>query len=485
MNETTRFSLQDKTFTALNSTLRKLFPFFSGTVHYLDDEGDFVVMTSEEDFQYALQLDQKLLRLALGDRNPAPLYLNRWLKKRDPSNAAVLQPVIISLINQGFNRHCIKRNFELLQANAGDTAKTAEALREKCRPDRKRKYNGRDDTVEDGQPSKMVRLSKEERRAVKQKRKEEKQAKKEEKKDEKSEWKCDSKDEEKEDKKERKREKKERKHHKHGDKHEKHEKRGKHRRHERAKTFEASSNGQTHDLSNEFKKLGLNSYPSNCDEKVRRKEFSQVFLDGNNMLFVTNALRHNTLSGKRAKAEQMLATAALTFGQLVGINTEIVYDSTSLPRVSTESVETVPLNSVTLPPVGQKGVFQSGNSFMVSSAHPQFATTDDKLISWARFNLSSAGSSSTSASPNPNCGVLVVTSDRALAGELGSLGITLMKPKTWFSLFCSLVNNHNNNSNINANDANVSSKNPSELVDGNEPENSRAFDAWCARHFPQ
>jgi len=297
------------------------------------------------------------------------------------------------------------------------------------------------------------------------------------------------------DKKERKREKKERKHDKHDkhdkcDKHDKREKHGKHKRYQRSKTFDASSNGQTHDLANEFKKLALNSYPSNCDEKVRRKEFSQIFLDGNNMLFVTNALRHNTLSGKRAKAEQMLATAALTFGQLVGINTEIVFDSTALPRASTdgiESVETVPLNGTTLPPVGRKGVFQSGNSFMVSSAHPQFGTTDDKLISWARLNISSAGSSSTSASPNPNSGVLVVTSDRALAGELGSLGITLMKPKMWFSLFCSLVNNDVNSSNVNANDnANSgSSKNTSEMVDGNEPENSHAFDAWCARHFPQ
>jgi len=181
----------------------------------------------------------------------------------------------------------------------------------------------------------------------------------------------------------------------------------------------------------------------------------------------------------------MLSIAAYTFSQLFGINTEIIFDRTSLPtarnfnnqRPSVDLqpspiIPKLPVSEIdeevfkfakNFPAVGVPVAFSNGTFFMVSCARPQFATTDDKLISWARLNSSSsllgtATSSTTTTTTTttvpvelpiapsvvfsePNQSVLVVSSDRALAGELSSLGVALMKPMAWIELFTTFLEN--------------------------------------------
>jgi len=446
-DQSTRFGLPVCSFEALTSELKRSFQSFRGSIFYLDDEGDFVVLSSETELRHALKLTP-YLRLVLSKRScsPAKYYLNPWLKKQDPENAAALQPVIISLINQGIKRHCIKRNLDVLKENVDDISKIADILREKPRADLKRKNTDNEEDNSDNcdRKRKRPKLSPEDKIARKEAKKAEKEARKNEKKDKKSDEKsesgsCDTASETSaNDKEKRKREKRERKVGK------KAERRGRKDKKQAKTSQNVYPAGQTHDLSTDFRALALQAYPADCEENLRAKNYTQIFLDGNNMLFVKKVLRDLTLSPRRAQAEKILATAALSFAQLLGTSVEIIFDSTNLPRGDENS----PLNfDGTLPPVGSRVVLPSGTSFLLSSAQPHFSTSDDKLISWARFNRSSEGNSKldgesvlgTTNGPNPNIKVLVVSSDRALAGELNSLGVAMMTPKKWFSFFEKLL----------------------------------------------
>jgi len=210
--------------------------------------------------------------------------------------------------------------------------------------------------------------------------------------------------------------------------------------------------GQTHELSKQFLQLAPEAYAPNVRELILSKGFSKIVIDGNNMMFITDGLRKNTLHGKRKQSEKLLSIAALAFSQLVGVTTEVIFDATHLPKkrdagipdetpippVEKSSVPafTTEIAKITkdFPVVGVPITFTDGTSVIVSSARPEFATTDDKLISWARANKQEL-----SPSGLRNSDIVVVSSDRALAGELYSLGVTLIKPGNWIGLFASLV----------------------------------------------
>jgi len=214
---------------------------------------------------------------------------------------------------------------------------------------------------------------------------------------------------------------------------------------------EKKEGGQTHELSKQFLQLAPEAYASNVREMILSKGFSKIIIDGNNMMFVTDGLRRNTLHGKRKQTEKLLSIAALAFSQLVGVTTEIIFDATHLPKkrevgnldeAPRPSVEKSSIPTFTteiakiakdFPVVGVPVNFTDGTSVLVSSARPEFATTDDKLISWARANKQEL-----SPSGLRNSDIVVVSSDRALAGELYSLGVTLIKPGNWIGLFASL-----------------------------------------------
>jgi len=215
---------------------------------------------------------------------------------------------------------------------------------------------------------------------------------------------------------------------------------------------EKKEGGQTHELSKQFLQLAPEAYAPNVRDMILSKGFSKIVIDGNNMMFVTDGLRKNTLHGKRKQSEKILSLAALAFSQLVGVTTEVIFDATHLPKKRDDSVlEGAPVPSVEkssvpaftteiakiakdFPVVGVPITFTDGTLVLVTSARPEFATTDDKLISWARANKQEL-----SPSGPRNSDIVVVSSDRALAGELYSLGVTLIKPGNWIGLFASLL----------------------------------------------
>ena len=210
--------------------------------------------------------------------------------------------------------------------------------------------------------------------------------------------------------------------------------------------------GQTHELSKQFCQLAASAYDPSVGEKILSKGFSKIIIDGNNMMFVTDTLRKNTLHGKRKQSEKLLSLAALAFSQLVGVTTEVIFDTTQLPKKTFNLDETprpsamnykssvpeftteVAKMAKDFPVIGVPINFTDGTYVLVSSARPEFATTDDKLISWARANQQELAPSGLK-----NSDVIVVSSDRALAGELYSLGVSLIKPGNWIALFASLL----------------------------------------------
>jgi len=217
---------------------------------------------------------------------------------------------------------------------------------------------------------------------------------------------------------------------------------------ERIEHGEKNTGGQTHELSKQFLQLAPEAYTPNAGEKLLAKGFSKIVIDGNNMMFVTDALRKNTLHGKRKQSEKLLSIAALAFSQLVGVTTEVIFDQTQLPKKRDAFQDVMPRPSIIksstftteiakiakdFPVVGVPINFTDGTSVLVSCARPEFGTTDDKLVSWARANKQEL-------TPGlQNSDIVVVSSDRALAGELYSLGVTLIKPGNWITLFASLV----------------------------------------------
>ena len=110
------------------------------------------------------------------------------------------------------------------------------------------------------------------------------------------------------------------------------------------------------------------------------RDIQQVYLDGNNMMFVVDSLRRLCLNRAGKKTERAIAEIAATWNEHMYIaNVDLVFDSThQLDRIG---------------------------SVRVSSAQPRYKTTDDMLIEIARRN----------ENKEKNGRTIVVTSDRALA----------------------------------------------------------------------
>ncbi len=106
----------------------------------------------------------------------------------------------------------------------------------------------------------------------------------------------------------------------------------------------------------------------------------QVYLDGNNMMFVVDSLRRLCLNRAGKKTERAIAQIAAAWNEQMHIpNVELIFDST-------------------------RQLDQIG-SIKVSSAQPIYKTTDDMLIEIARRT----------DNQEKNKHTIVVTSDRGLA----------------------------------------------------------------------
>ena len=128
------------------------------------------------------------------------------------------------------------------------------------------------------------------------------------------------------------------------------------------------------------------------------ENIEQVYLDGNNMMFVVDSLRRLCLNRAGKKTERAIGEIASAWNEKMHIpNVDLVFDLTN----QLESIGTV----------------------KVSSAQPKYKTTDDMLVEIARQP----------SNQQKNKRTIVVTSDRALAALLLREGCILVKPKSWFA----------------------------------------------------
>jgi hypothetical protein len=438
-------------YASLVDSLKKSYGEF-GSFYVIKSSGAFIPVSSDTDLEAAKTNAGSVLRVFLvpvsgdGSRYLQRKFLVKWMKKHACESIPFAQPVVAILVKEGFKPKDIKKNFNVVLENAGDADLTLAFFHSLCQVKNKRlkrRYS------HDEEPRKKRRCSRGEKNLEKAKV-------------------SDSSDLMAVDTPSSK----------------------------KKKAKARSGDGQTHELSKEFSAIAVNAYPEDAGQKLLTKQFAKVILDGNNMLFITSELRGLTVGRKRAKAEKLLSVAALAFSQIVGITIEVVFDQTRLPKAMNSDQNFISQPEISLansslqefnakisqiavnfPVIGIPLAFPNGTFVSVSSARPEFASTDDKLISWARANfqqptaatttststttstaiastttttttttlpLSSPNSSSSGSSASsslmtiPNSSILVVTSDRALAGELCSLGVPLMKPGTWISRFVSL-----------------------------------------------
>ena len=144
-------------------------------------------------------------------------------------------------------------------------------------------------------------------------------------------------------------------------------------------------------------------------------EIQTVYLDGNNMLYVEDAIRNKVLGRRKRAGEKLLAGLANEFAKLKGeFNVVLIFDNTKLTYNYT-----IEINGKTL-------------KFDVVSAMPSFPDSDDALVHW----------SGELGDKKNNC--LFVTSDRGLQIRLNENGIeNMMKPKRWFSFVKSQLGEEN------------------------------------------
>lgn len=136
-------------------------------------------------------------------------------------------------------------------------------------------------------------------------------------------------------------------------------------------------------------------------------EVKTVYVDGNNLLFVLDALRSRVLQSRRLEAESILQHLARKW----------VEKNSSIARciIIFDNTET----SI------------SEDRFSVYSARPKYNTSDEALVDCA---LASEDKKS----------VLVFTSDRKLTDDLEDLGVHVWKSKAFFhTVFSSLNENKN------------------------------------------
>ncbi|CAF3930522.1 unnamed protein product [Adineta steineri] len=128
------------------------------------------------------------------------------------------------------------------------------------------------------------------------------------------------------------------------------------------------------------------------------RDIEQVYLDGNNMMFVVDSLRRLCLNRAGKKTERAIGEIAAAWNQQMHIpNVELIYDSTR----QLDQIDTV----------------------KVTSAQPTYKTTDDMLVDIVRRP----------ENHEKNKRTIVITSDRALAVLLQREGCLLVKPKNWFA----------------------------------------------------
>jgi len=364
---TIRFDLSAKTYQGLVTELTKRCPPGFNLVQYIDDEGDAIAMSSDEEFAQALKYKTgSALKLVLaGPESPfshrrkqkvrkskptTETRMRMWLQNEEPEKHAQYEPLLLSLSEMGYPK--FRANLKVLRSQDGDMTKTVEILNARRAKLEERLKNRELKKVEKGQKRKRG-----------------------------------------------------------SDKHESKK---------RCRRGRCRSRNNSDDVVPTVDQSGSNTSqvvvpptPNNFFDLSAGfpvGKFTHLFVDGNNMFYLTDKLRHFTLRGKTKITEQVLSSVACFFGGLVRLNVEIVYDAACSIPANSESRDSAPLVHL-----------DNGSTFLVSSARPSFVTSDAKFVAWARAHPQDA----------PN--TLVITSDRALSAELQTLGVSVTKPGMWLS----------------------------------------------------
>jgi len=146
------------------------------------------------------------------------------------------------------------------------------------------------------------------------------------------------------------------------------------------------------------------------------EDITHLYIDGNNLLYIAKNIRNMTIRRKGKKAQEILIGSFEFFSSLVKDleSVFIIFDYTS-----SVYEKTVGLNT----------------KFTITSARPQFTTSDDALVSVAEKIPMKDRS-------------LFVTSDRGLCSRLVALGSKVVKPKIFFNIVLSIIYGKDNNINL-------------------------------------
>jgi len=150
-----------------------------------------------------------------------------------------------------------------------------------------------------------------------------------------------------------------------------------------------------------------------CFDSWPEGKYFYLFIDGNNLLYLTSVLRKNSLRRKHSKSEDIIVAAVQSFASVTaGLGeVNVMFDRRNA--------------------IDEK-VLDNGSKFFITSARPTFNTTDDAFIELTKRQATEQRSKS-----------LHVTSDRGLTRELCKLGASVMKPKMFFSLVIKKLNDGN------------------------------------------
>jgi len=157
--------------------------------------------------------------------------------------------------------------------------------------------------------------------------------------------------------------------------------------------------------NNQISFVVLDSWPVNIQ---------RLYIDGNNLLYLTKSLRDNTLRHKRSKSQEIIVGAVEAFASCTNglIETIVIFDKTNTTY--------------------EKNL-ENGTRLVISSARPQEESSDDALVHIIEKQNQDSRNNS-----------LIVTSDRGLSERLKSLGSMVVKPKNFFNILIKSISNEDN-----------------------------------------
>jgi len=146
--------------------------------------------------------------------------------------------------------------------------------------------------------------------------------------------------------------------------------------------------------------LFLEVAKTNFTSELWPENITHLFVDGNNLFYLTAGLRMLTIKRNTRETETVLAEITEAFTETKNnLVTTLIFDNSKLPLINK--------------------ILKNNSTFQTTTARPEYPTSDDALITWARNNPEIAPKS------------LFITSDKALGVELSLTGAKVVKTGLW------------------------------------------------------